>query len=217
MDPLFYRKILIIDPDAEGLCDFLSRCGSICRAVKTFKEGRAALSEESFDLVICELSLADGNAAELSGAVMPPVVIYSAENSDDSVVDALSRGAVDYIFKPCSPRVLAARIGHKLPPRTQTIRSHGLALDMGMRVATYCGQPVKLTSSEFHILCFLMTHPGKFFSADTIYEKVWNASSMQTSVVRFHISNLKKTLLSVTGQNLILTEFGAGYAFVPDN
>ena len=111
---------------------------------------------------------------------------------------------------------MAARIERRLCPPDRTFTGHGITLNTTMRTAVYDGKPIGLTSSEFNILCFLMAHPGEFFSADTLYERVWKSPSMQTSVVRFHISNLKRALFSVTGENLILTEFGAGYAFAAE-
>lgn len=217
---LCFRKILIIDADetaAAPLCGYFGQGGCVCRVATTFESGRAFLGGEKFDAAICELALPDGSAAQLLETPgLPPVIVYSADGGDDDIVDVLSRGAADYVAKPCSPRVMAARIERRLP-RGNTVVCHGLTLDAGMRSVSYRGSPVKLTSSEFNILRFLMSNPGRFFTADEIYEHVWNASSMQTSVVRFHISNLKKALLAVTGKNLILSEFGAGYAFAAEN
>lgn len=211
------RKILMLD-DASvtaPLCSYLGQQGFVCRTAETFAEGRALLFEEKFDMIVSELALPDGTADELFGRELP-IVIYSANTDDDAVLRFLALGAADYIFKPCSPRVLAARIALRLPQRNNTVTCSGLSLNVSLRTAYYGGLPVKLTSSEFNILRFLMAHPGKFFPADVIYERVWNASSMQTSVVRFHISNLKKTLFAVTGKNLILSEFGLGYAFASE-
>ncbi len=217
MDCLFARRILIIDGNAETLSKYLEELGNLCRIANTLQAGRAFLAAEPFDGVISEWVLPDGKAADLLGEGIPPLVVYSDRTDDADVIDALSHGAADYVFKPCSPRVLALRLFLRLPPRGNRMERHGLALDMDLRAVTYRGQPVKLTSSEFNILCFLMAHPGIFFPADTIYEKVWNASSMQTSVVRFHIANLKRALLAATGKNLIFSEFGAGYAFAKES
>lgn len=217
MNRLFNRRILIIDDETEALplLQYFGGLGNICRAKSTLQAGRALLAAESFDGVISEWVLPDGTAADLLGDGVPPLLVYSSETGDSAVLEALSRGAADYVFKPCSLDVLALRLALRLPPRGNRMELHGLTLDADLRTVTFRGQPVKLTSSEFNILCFLMARPGIFFTADTIYEKVWNASSMQTSVVRFHIANLKRTLQAATGKNLIVSEFGAGYAFAP--
>lgn len=217
---LFNRKILIVDAD-EGfsapLCRYFGQIGYICRAANTLGQGRSLLARERFDAVIADFFLPDGKATDLfDGGEIPPVIVCSAAVGDEEVLEALSSGAADYVFKPCSPRVMAARLELRLPPQSDSVSRHGLLLNADLRTVFYRGEPVKLTSSEFNILRFLMENPGKFFTADEIYENVWNASSMQTSVVRFHISNLKKALFAATGKNPILSEFGVGYAFAPE-
>lgn len=215
----FLRKLLLLDADERvtaPLCRHFGLLGFGCRAAKTLAEAKRLIEENDFDAAISELVLSDGRATELIGS-LPALFVLSSVCDDEEVIAALSLGARDYVFKPCSPRVLAARILPRLPERIQNVRHGGLVLDKRLRTASYLEQPLKLTSSEFNILFFLMTHPGEFFTADEIYERVWNAASLQTSVVRFHISNLKKALLAVTGRNLILTGFGMGYAFAADD
>ncbi len=218
MENEFSPKILLID--AEGavrpFCEYFGQIGYLVRASETLGGARQFLLREKFDAVVCELHLPDGEADELLSECPSPVVVFSAETSDEAVIRAFSLGASDYIFKPCSPRVMAARLERRLSLRDGAIAGHGITIDATMRTALYGGKPIKLTSSEFNILCFLMAHPGEFFTADTIYERVWKMPSMQTSVVRFHISNLKKTIFSVTGKNLILSGFGMGYAFAAE-
>ena len=222
MNTLFERKILIIEDDASiyvPICDHFRISGCYCTVARTIAEGQAKLSELQFDAIVLDILLPDGYGTELfsSGRPLPPVIILSSLNEDEDILEGLSLGAADYVIKPCSPRVLEARLSLRLLPKNKAvITSHGLTLNLNMRTVSYLGKLVKLTSSEFNILYFLMTHPGKFFTADAIYENVWKASSMQTSVVRFHITNLRKTILSTTGKNLILTEFGMGYAFAKE-
>ena len=188
MDNEFQRKILMIGAEsvARPFAEYFRQIGYSPRTAETLAAARQFLMREKFDAVICELSLPDGEAGDLFGECPAPVIVYSAETSDEAVV------------------------------RDRAFTGHGITLNITMRTALYGGKPIKLTSSEFNILCFLMAYPGKFFSADEIYERVWKSPSMQTSVVRFHISNLKRTLLAVTGENLILTEFGTGYAFAAE-
>ncbi len=218
MDNDFQRSILMIDAEsaARPFCEYFRQIGYFACVAETLEKARQLMSHEKFDAVICEVRLPDGDADDLFGESAAPVIIFSAEQSDEAVIRAFSRGAFDYIFKPCSPRVMAARMERKIGLRDRSVSAHGITLNVTMRTAMYEGRPIKLTSSEFNVLCFLMAHPGEFFSADAIYERVWKSPSTQTSVVRFHISNLKRTLLAVTGQNLILSEFGTGYAFAAE-
>lgn len=218
MDAQFQRKILIVDAEsaARPFCEYFSRIGYSAFAAETLAEARRLLLREKFDAVVSELHLPDGEAVELFGESSAPVVVFSEDASDEAVIRAFSLGASDYVFKPCSPRVMAARIERRLCLRERALSGHGITLSIAMRTALYEGKPIKLTSSEFNILCFLMAHAGQFFTADEIYERVWKMPSMQTGVVRFHISNLKRTLLAATGKNLILSGFGVGYAFASE-
>ncbi len=174
------------------------------------------LSGEKFDAVISELAFSDGKAFDLLSDGCPPVIVLSTLHGDDEVVGALSAGCSDYVFKPCSPRVMAARLEARFT-KGNAFEYFGLSLNVSLRQVKYHGIPVKLTSSEFDILSFLMAHAGEFFSTDEIYQNVWHASSLQTSVVRVHLANLKRAIHTATGQNLIIQKFGTGYAFASED
>lgn len=215
MNDLFQRKILIIEDD-ESLRtpwrEYFSSCGASCCAAPTVREGLRLLENEEFDAVVLEWRLSDCELL-FSRNELPPVIACSGEGSEEEVLRAFSLGAADFAVLPCSPRLLAARVALRLLPRRKSFVACGkLSMNLNTRAVLYEDKPIKLTSSEFKILYFLITHPNKFYSADALYTNVWNALSMQTSVVRFHITNLRKTLLSATGKKIILTEFGMGYA-----
>lgn len=221
MNSLYDRKILIIDGDdsiTSLIGTHFKMLGCHCTVAKTLADGRAQLAIKQFDAVILETLLPDARGTELfSDKSLPPVIILSCLGNDEDILHAFALGATDYVIKPCSPRVLAARLGPRLIPKNDAIITyHGISINLNMRTVAYRDKPIKLTSSEFNILHFLITHPGTFFTADAIYKNVWNASSMQSSVVRFHITNLRKALLNATEKNLILTEFGTGYAFAKE-
>lgn len=214
------RKILILDPDANALPplkEYLERQGFECRTGTSVRDGLTLLADESFDAVISELRFDDGRVTDLLTDGYPPVMVFSASRDEDEIVGALSLGCSDYVFKPCSPRVMAARLGARFSVKANAFEYYGLLLDLSLRQVTYRGEPVKLTSCEFDILGFLMAHPGEFFSGDEIYKNVWHTASMQTSVVRFHLANLKRAILAATGKNLIIQKFGAGYAFASED
>ena len=214
------RKILILDPDAKSLPplkEYLERQGFECRSGSSVQDGLALLAEDNFDAVISELRFLDGMVTDLLTDDCPPIMVFSASRDDDEIVGALSLGCSDYVFKPCSPRVMAARLEARFCLKANFLEQFGLKLDLSLRQTTYRGEPVKLTSSEFDILSFLMAHAGEFFSGDDIYKNVWHTASLQTSVVRFHLANLRRAILNATGKNLIIQKFGAGYAFASED
>lgn len=218
MNSLFQRKILIVEDDRSvwaPLKEYFSSCGVICQVAETLSDGLRLSASEEFDAVILDLLLPDGSGFEFleRGETLPPVIIYSKLGGEEEMLQAFDLGAADYVVKPCSPRLMEARVALRLLPRKKSVASCGkLSMNLNTRTVEYDGKPIKLTSSEFRILYFLISHPNRYYSADALYKNVWNALSMQTSVVRFHITNLRKTLLSATGKRIILTEFGMGYA-----
>ena len=92
----------------------------------------------------------------------------------------------------------------------------GLTVNASKRTVFYRQKPVQLTSSEFNILWFLIRNRGEFFHADKIYERVWQAPSLNTTTIRRHLSTLRQKLKEISNENLVVTEFGKGYAFVAE-
>lgn len=105
-----------------------------------------------------------------------------------------------------------------LPEKEAYISAHKLTLNSRNRTATYDNKPLELTSSEFNILLFLMSNAGTYYTANEIYEKVWKMPHLNTGTIKMHLSNLRRKMRSVAKEcaDLILTEFGKGYAFKGD-
>ena len=93
-----------------------------------------------------------------------------------------------------------------------------LKLDTAKRLATYRGEIIQLTGSEFNILHFLMTHAGQYYSAHEIYEAIWKAPSLNSPTIRKHISSMRRKITDVAkNEEFILTDFGKGYAFAKES
>ena len=162
----------------------------------------------------------DGNGINLLGYLgKTPVIILSDLGADENVIGGLSAGAADYIIKPCSPKVLEARMALRLLPNSKAdISLGGLTLNVSDRTAAYKNNPLELTSSEFNVLMFLMQNAGKFYTANEIYEQVWKMPHLNTETIKKHLSNLRKKMFTVSDDcaSLLATKFGKGYAFVGD-
>ena len=164
--------------------------------------------------MLLDVILPDGSGLKLlERAGDTPVIILSDLGSDGNVLEGFSAGAADYV-------VIEARMSLRLLPRANAqISSYGLVLDLAKRTAVYNKRQLDLTSSEFNILMFLMQNAGKFFTAAEIYEQVWKMPYLNTTTIKAHLSNLRKKMLAASKScaELILTEFGKGYAFTGDN
>lgn len=216
---VFGRTLLFVEDDdivRKELASYFKKRGNIVYEADCLKQAKNLISHHSFDGIVLDIILPDGEGLELfSLPSLPPIIILSNLNSDHDVLEGFQHGALDYVIKPTSPEILEARLSLRMLPKEQAkIVLHGLKIDITERTTNYGNTPITLTSSEFNILVFLMKNSGKYYTADEIYEKVWNMPSLKSTTIKYHISNLRQKLIKSTGKNLILTAFGKGYAFL---
>ncbi len=214
------RRLLFVEDDktlVKNYSEYFSE-ENVAVCVNTLEEAKKYLRFLSFDAVVLDLVLGTSDGLELFQMVdnLPPVVVCSSLSTEYDVLNALQRGAVDYVVKPCSMRLLEARLKLRLRPTNDGLLScEGLVINPVSKVAKFYEQPVPLTASEFNVLCFLMRNSGRFFLSDQIYEQIWHAESLNTATVRKHISALRSKLEEVcAGKAFIRNEFGKGYAFI---
>ena len=220
MQDIFHRKILFVEDDQKLLLqmkNWFQTNGNQIFTASSLLEASLILKKIIPDMIVLDVILPDGSGLELlkSLASVPPVIILSDLGNEDNILDGLEAGAADYIVKSCTMRILEMRMRLRFLPSSQAALNYeGLHIDSNTRTAFYCGTPLSLTSSEFNILWFFMNHPDRFFTADEIYEQVWDAPSLQTTTIRRHLSTLRQKLKEISKQNLIYTEFGKGYALL---
>ena len=138
-----------------------------------------------------------------------PVLMLSAKSEEVDKVIGLNMGADDYVTKPFTPLELLARIsshlrryekylqatGEDVPKESETIfRLGGLELNEETVQLTVDGEPVKLTPMEFRIVQLLIKNPGRVFSADEIYERVWNEKAVNTDTIMVHVRNIREKI-----------------------
>jgi two-component system response regulator RegX3 len=219
-------NVLIIEDEREisdliGL--YLSREGIFCRQAESAEEGLAFFQGESFDLVLLDINLPgmDGfeflkRLREKSGV---PVIIVSARQDDADVVLGLGIGADDFVIKPFSPRVLAARVRARLRRTGEetgksAVRFGGFVLEADNYLLRRDGLRVALSPREFALLCLLAENPGVPMRSDEIYEKVWGNAYGDTTTVAVHIQRLRRKIEDDPAcPRFIKTAFGFGYVF----
>jgi two-component system phosphate regulon response regulator PhoB len=151
-----------------------------------------------------------------------PILMLTARAMEQDKVSGLEAGADDYLTKPFSPKELAARIKAVLRRRApqlsgDAVEAEGLRLDPGTRRVTTQGTRVELSPSEFRLLHFLMTHPGRVYSRAQLLDQVWGDHVfIEERTVDVHIRRLRKALEPSGHDRLIDTVRGSGYGFRAD-
>ncbi|MDN6491597.1 MAG: response regulator transcription factor, partial [Leuconostoc sp.] len=151
-----------------------------------------------------------------------PILMLSAKSGDMDKIQGLITGADDYVTKPFNPLEVMARVRSLLRRAENAVQDQTPdVLDIGSliinkdshEVKTSTGDLVNLTALEFGILYLLASHPNRVFSADDIFERVWQQESVVSAkTVMVHVSHLRDKIEEATnGDQVIQTVWGVGY------
>lgn len=193
------------------------------------KEGLNVIAKQEIHLAIVDIMMPvmDGITmiTELRKTYDFPVLILSAKSEDMDKIMGLTIGADDYVTKPFIPLELLARVNSQLrryqkflelkqgvQQSRNTLTVQGLEMDLDTKEVTLDGEPVKLTPMEFKILELFLRHPGKVFSAEQIYETVWQEDAIQTDTVMVHIRRIREKIeIDPKHPRYIKVIWGVGY------
>jgi two-component system KDP operon response regulator KdpE len=221
--------ILVVDDDQHLLKALRITLQAHGYSVETAADGEAALVAASRNppgLVVLDLGLPDMDGAavlrELRRWSTAPVLVLSARHGSSDKVDALDAGADDYITKPFGLEELLARLRallRRAPEATEpsTVDTAEFSVDLGRRMVTRNGEPVRLTPTEWSILELLVRNPGKLITQQQILASVWGpAYEKEANYLRVYMAQLRRKLEADTGHpRHLLTEAGIGYRFRP--
>lgn len=217
------RKLLVVEDDEKlkrEIAMYFSPENLVFTA-QDVDEAAEILSEEgNFDAIVLDLILKNSMGMDLlKSSALPPVIILSSLSGEDYIMAGLTSGAVDYVVKPCTMRLLETHIAIRLLPKADAVETFGsFSVNANTRTVKCGNTAVSLTPSEFNILFFLVKHKGRYFTADEIYEEIWCAPSLHTTTIRAHLSSLRRKLKeALPAADIIRTEFNKGYCFTGDN
>jgi two-component system, OmpR family, KDP operon response regulator KdpE len=223
-------SILVVDDELT----LLQALGAALRGrgyrVRTATTGRQALAEASMDppdIYIVDLGLPDLDGvrlcAELRRFTRNPIVVLTADGTDDRKVAALDEGADDYVTKPFSMTELLARLRVALRHRDviasvhdeQHLRCGDLWLDSEAHQAGRGAVRLALTAKEFALLALLMRNAGRVLSHRTLLQQVWGGDR-DLATLRTHMAQLRRKLGDAGSAVVVLAEPGVGYRMVED-
>ena len=217
-------KILIVE-DQERLGSFLEQglkeCSYTTMWVKTCAGARDALADSSYDVILLDLGLPDGDGVDLlrqwrTNGFNEPVLILSARDTVADRIKGLDLGADDYLPKPFSFEELLARV-RSLVRRQSTVKQvvlehRGIRLDLLSRTVQLNGEAVDLTSREYALLEIFMQNAGRILTRTLISEKIWASHyDVDTNLLDVYMSRLRSKLETAPGKPLFKTVRGVGY------
>jgi two-component system phosphate regulon response regulator OmpR len=224
-------QILMIDDDARlsaMVADYLGTLGFEVRVAASLAQGRAMIAAASFDALVLDLMLPDGDGLDLCRELRAsprnralPLLMLTARGEPMDRVIGLELGADDYLPKPFEPRELLARL-KALMRRTQVpdassevLRFGRLEIDLGARLARLRGQPCDLTSHQFDLLVVLAQAPGRVLSRDQIMDALrGHPLEAFDRSIDVHISRIRQAIEEdPRNPRRVLTVRGAGYVF----
>lgn len=221
---------LLIVEDEPDLCEILQfNLESEGYKVDVANSAEEALTKNmtQYDLLLLDVMMGQMSGFKLAQLLKSkadtkhiPIIFLTARVTENDVLTGFNAGADDYILKPFSIKVVAARIKAVLSRATgnetgqkDLVRFETLEIDLNAKRVTIDGNSVELTKTEFELLALFLQNPTKVFSRESILAQVWTEDVYVTDrTVDVHITRLRKKI-EPYGKNIV-TRSGYGYCFL---
>ena len=224
-------KILVVE-DEKGIASFikaiLSSNGYDVLVASSGGEAFSMISSHCPNLVVLDLGLPDIDGLSIIDAVrqwtQTPIIVVSARSGERDKVDALDRGADDYITKPFGSAELLARIRVAIRHSRSSVDNEMLAnsgkfvagelvIDYDKHQVLVGGENVHLTLNEFKIVALLGKSAGKVLTYDYIMKELWGPQSRGSNqILRVNMANIRRKIEKNPAEpEYIFTEIGVGY------
>lgn len=225
-------NVLIVEDEkeiADAIAIYLNNQG-----YNVFKACNGIEGLEVIEKEILHLAIVDIMMPKMDGITMVmklrenhdfPVIMLTAKSEEMDKIMGLNIGADDYVTKPFNPMELLARVNSQLrryakylsvinnfEEKNNSFTIGGLELNIDTKEVTLDGESVKVTPIEFKILHLLMKNPGRVFSAEELYEKVWNEEAVNTDTVMVHVRNIREKIeIDSKNPKYLKVVWGVGY------
>ena len=226
-------RILIVEDDKEireGVEIYLRNQGYDVYQASNGAEGLKVIEQQELHLAIVDIMMPvmDGVTMLMKLRSMNyefPVIMLSAKSEEVDKIMGLNMGADDYVTKPFTPLELLARVNSHLRRYSKYLnavsedkeREHiytigGLELNEDTVEVSVDGEPVKLTPMEFKIVQLLIKNPGRVFSAEEIYERIWNEKAVNTDTIMVLVRNFRDMIeIDPKNPKYLNVVWGVGY------
>lgn len=217
-------SILLVEDDrsiVSSLTEFLTREGFSVQSAPGQSGALSALEHEHFDLVLLDISLADGNGFAVCSAIKAeyriPVIFLTASGDEFSTVTGFDLGADDYIPKPFRPRELVSRIKNilRLTGSAGSVIALGdVLVDTVRGTAAKNGRDLYLSALEYRLLLVFLNNRGAVLSRAQLLEQIWDIAGefVNDNTLTVYIKRLREKIEDdPQNPKLIRTVRGLGY------
>lgn len=226
------QRILVVDDDPD-----ITKVVQFTLEAEGFEVGTAHSAQEAFNdiarhglphLAVVDIRMPGMDGIELARKVQKysdlPVILLTAVNEEDAVVAAIDEVAEDYVTKPFSPKVLAARVkrvirrmGHfAFRLEALTVIDDRLAVDFAEKKALIDEEPVSLTPTETKLLHILIRSARRTVTTEYLLGRLWPLEEVFEDTLRVHVHRLRQKIEPDKGSpKYLITQRGVGYSFLP--
>lgn len=226
------NHVLIVEDDKEireGVKIYLKSKGYEVSEAADGVEGLEIIKKEEIHLAIVDVMMPRMDGITMTMKLREkydfPVIFLSAKSEEVDKILGLDMGADDYVTKPFTPMKLLARVNSQLRryrkfmeklEKKEVMKNiyviGGLELNEDTKEVSVDGEPVKVTPTEYKILLLLMKHAGRVFSAEEIYEWVWQERAVNTDTIMVHVRNIREKIeINPKEPKYLKVVWGVGY------
>lgn len=217
-------KILLVEDERKTI-QFLKKGleehGYEVDSAEDGKTGKNLALKNTYHIIITDVIMPELNGKELcrdlrQAKIETPILMLTALDETDDVVDGLDSGADDYLSKPFEFKELLARIRSltkRQPKQFDThLRIGDLVMDINKKSVIRAGKNIDLTSKEFSLLEYFLRNQGRVIPRAELAKHVWNVDfDTGTNMVEVYVNYLRKKIDKDFESKLIHTQFGMGY------
>lgn len=226
------NHVLIVEDDKEireGVKIYLKSKGYVVSEAADGVEGLEIIEKEEIHLAIVDVMMPRMDGITMTMKLREnhdfPVIFLSAKSEEVDKILGLDMGADDYVTKPFTPMELLARVNSQLRryrkfkeklEKKEIMKNiyviGGLELNEDTKEVSVDGEPVKVTPTEYKILLLLMKNAGRVFSAEEIYEWVWQERAVNTDTIMVHVRNIREKIeINPKEPKYLKVVWGVGY------
>ena len=223
-------KILVVEdvPEMAELASmYLKKSGMTVESVGSAEEALEYIGKQMPDLIILDLNLPGMSGFDFLKKFRDeynsslPVIIVSARDADEDIIKGLGNGADEFVTKPYSPKVLTARVEAILRRQAKVTAAAEASYEFGPYtvflnscVLKKGPEKIPLSTKEYEVLEFLISHENEVLGPEKIYREVWKAQYGDITAVAVYVQRLRKKIEEdPSSPKYIKTVFGMGYKF----